>query len=129
MFKLVEERRTWQKVTFPGLTEEGERIDNQIEMQFVLLGSDALVTLMEEAGAITVKAEPEKDDKTLSATMAEFGVKIIRDWKGVAEANEDPIKFSEESLARFFNVPGTFEATLSTYRDAVRGGKDARAGN
>ena len=48
---------------------------------------------------------------------------------GVGEANGDPIKFNEASLARFFNVPGTFEATLKAYRAAIAGGKDARSGN
>ncbi len=67
--------------------------------------------------------------KTLSEVMAAFGMKILRDWKGVGEANGDPIKFSEAALARFFNVPGTFEAMLRAYREATSGGKGDRAKN
>lgn len=135
MFKLVEERRAWQPVTFPGLTEEGERVNNQVEMQFVLLSTDANLKLMQEAGQMTVDTgagegeEGAADSRTISEVMASFGMKIVRDWRGVAEENDDPIKFSEANLARFFNVPGTFEAMLRAYREATTGGKDARAKN
>lgn len=134
MFKLVEERRAWQPVTFPGLTEEGERVDNRIEMQFVLLSTDANLKLMQEAGEMTVDTgagdgEEPAATRQLSQVMAEFGMKIVRDWRGVHEANDDPIKFSEQALARLFNVPGTFEAMLRAYRDASTGGKDERAKN
>lgn len=135
MFKLVEERRAWQPVTFPGLTEEGERVENQVEMQFVLLSTDANLKLMQEAGAMTIDtttgagAGAGTGGKTLSEVMAAFGMKILRDWKGVGEANGDPIKFGEQALARFFNVPGTFEAMLRAYREATSGGKDGRAKN
>lgn len=136
MFKLVEERRAWQPVTFPGLTEDGKRVENEIEMQFVLLSTDANLKLLQEARELTVDAATEEDagesgkpGKSLSQVMAAFGIKIVRDWKGVSEANEDPIKFSEDQLARLFNVPGTFEAMLRAYRGAIDGGKDDRAGN
>jgi hypothetical protein len=134
MFKLVEERRAWQPVIFPGLTEEGERVENQVEMQFVLLSTDANLKLMQEAGEMTVdtragEGSEKAETRKLSEVMAAFGMKIVRDWKGVAEANGDPIKFSEQDLARFFNVPGTFEAMLRAYREATTGGKDARAKN
>ena len=135
MFKLVEERRAWQPVTFPGLTEEGETVENKVEMQFVLLSTDANQTLLEEARDLTGGAPAEAGegganaDETMSETMARFGMKIIRDWRGVHEANDDPIKFSAANLARLFNVPGVFEATLVAYRNACAGGKDARAGN
>ena len=136
MFKLVEERRAWQPVIFPGLTETGERVENQIDMQFVLLSTDANLKLMQEAGEMTIDVAPadtgaqdEAARESLSAIMARFGMKIVRDWRDVQEANGDPIKFGEASLARFFNVPGTFEAVLRAYRDASAGGKDARAGN
>lgn len=134
MFKLVEERRAWQPVIFPGLTEAGERVENRIEMQFVLLSTDANLKLMQEAGEMTVdtgagSGEDAGDAPSLSQVMAGFGMKIARDWRLVHEANGDPIKFSEEALARFFNVPGTFEAMLRAYRDAATGGKDERAKN
>ena len=142
MFKLVEERRAWQPVIFPGLTEDGQTVENKIEMQFVLLSTDANLKLLEEARELTVDtrvgeepAESDGHDKSaaasasLSAVMAKFGMKIIRDWRLVYEANDDPIKFEEANLARLFNVPGTFDAALRAYRDAIAGGKDARSKN
>ena len=134
MFKLVEERTAWQPVKFRGLTEDGEAVDNQIEMRFLLLSTDANLKLLQEAGELTIDTKASEngdaaEGEKLSAVMARFGMKIIRDWRGVHEANEDPIKFNEENLARLFNVPGTFEAALKAYREAAMGGKDARAGN
>ncbi len=132
MFKLVEERLTWQPVIFHGWTDDGKRIDNQIEVQFALLSTDANLKLMQEAGELTVAeaADDEAEQRSLSQVMAAFGVKIVRDWRLVAEANGDPVKFSEEGLARLFNLaPGSFEATLRAYRDACAGGKDAREKN
>ena len=133
MFKLVEERTAWQPVTFKGLTEEGESVENRIEMRFVLLSTDANLKLLQEAGELTVDIAPgdetTEEGEKLSTVMARFGMKIVRDWRGVHEANDDPIKFSQDSLTRLFNVPGTFEATLRAYREAIQGGKDARSGN
>ena len=131
MFKLVDERTAWAKVTFPGLTEDGERVENEIEMRFVLLSTDENIKLFRDAGELTLDVDKaDKDDAhKMSVAMASFGAKIIRDWRGVHEANGDPIKFSEAALARLFNVPRTFEAVLAAYREAIAGGKDARAGN
>ena len=131
MFKLVDERTAWAKVTFPGLTEEGERVENEIEMRFVLLSTDENIKLFRDAGELTLDVDKadEDDAHKMSVAMASFGAKIIRDWRGVHEANGDPIKFSAENLARLFNVPRTFEAAIAAYRDAIAGGKDDRSGN
>lgn len=129
MFKLVEERRAWQPVTFPGLTEEGERVDNRVEMQFLLLPTDELVELLRQAREMDNAPPAEGDKVPMSRQLAAFAMKFVRDWRLVAEANGDPVKFNEESLARLFNVPGVFQAALLAYRDACAGGKDAREKN
>ena len=128
MFKLVEERTAWQKVQWGGLTEEGERVDHEIEMQFLLLQRDSYVELQRQAAELD-RMDADEAGANVSTRLAKFGIRIIRDWKGVQEANGDPIKFSESALARFFNVAGTFEAFIRAYREAMSRAKDARAGN
>ncbi len=136
MFKIVEDRRTWQPVIWHGFAEDGKRVRNKIEMQFRMLPSDdyaALIQNSTELAAGAREAEGEDEAKSLSEAAAEYLVarqNLILDWKGVAEANGDPIKFSQENLARLFNCAfGTLEATMLAYRQAMAGGKDARTGN
>lgn len=128
MFKIVAERTAWQPVTFPGLTEDGEGVENEIEMQFKLLTSDENLDFFGEVSDFKVTLS-DHHEMPRSVRAAKLMSQIVRDWRGVGEANGDPIKFSEEALARFFNVPATFEAVLRAYAQAVNGGKDARAGN
>lgn len=154
MFKLVSDRRAWWPVTFPGVTEHGNVVENKIEMRFTLHGEDEFFALFREASSIAHLEDAMKVDAVVAPPMAPeeagaeepaatepaatsklsdayaaFVEKIATDWRGVAAENGEPIRWSHENLALLMNVPGVFKATIAALIECRNGQPKARAGN
>lgn len=147
MFKIVEKRRTWWPVIFWGVKENGKPVENKIEMQFEILPEDDHLQLLLDAKDIMVWIEKEPQDEggeaeaepdadapvSLSQAEARFAMRFAHDWKHVCEddGSDDgkPLEFNEANLAKFFNLPNTFRATLEAYRKCREGAPEKRRGN
>ena len=125
MFKLTDKRLAWWPVTFPGVTEEGDVVENAIELRFEILPVNDFAALLAEAPKIDQPGE----DASLSKRLAEFAARFVRDWRGVHQENGDPIKFSPEELERLMNVPNAFEGAIAAFRDCQAGRSETRLGN
>ena len=129
MYKIVENARAWAPVTWPGVTEEGEQIENRIEMRFRLLDVDTNMGLLVRAAAMEVEAGKGATPTSLAALYAQFVEEIAVDWRGVGGENGEALGWSTENLTRLMSVVGTFEAVLEAYRDCAAGKTEIRRGN
>jgi hypothetical protein len=143
--KLVSERRAWWPVTFPGVTEEGEVVENCFQMRFRLHGEDEHVAVMTRVALLRGRAEQQAREQLgeaadadavrdwgqtiLSTLYGELVREIAVDWKDVLAENGDPLKFEPEHVRQVMNIGGAFEATLRAYQACRRGGREIREGN
>lgn len=138
MYKIVEKPRAWWPVVWPGVTEDGEVVENRIEMRFFLHSEDEFVALLTEArdvarkeaeqltGAVTDEAGPVQ----LSRLYANLTTRIACDWRGIGAENGEPLPWSAENVRLLMNAPGrVFKATMEAYQACRNGGAEIRAGN
>ncbi|WP_336958754.1 hypothetical protein [Sphingobium aquiterrae] len=130
MFKVVAQQRAWWPITFAGVTEEGVVVENRFDVRFTILDEDENDAFMADAASLLGNNVPEKwKGKPSTHVMAEFVQRIACDWRGVAEENDDPIKFTEENLRRVMRVPNAFKGVMAGYVACRSGRAEARAGN
>jgi hypothetical protein len=145
MFRIIAEPRAWWPVTFPGVTEDGEVVENRFEMRFLLHGEDEHAQLSSKIALLPARAEQlavqgfghdatpeavgERKLTILSRLYTEVVREIAADWRLVGAENGDPLKFEDENIRQLMNLPGVFRATFEAYRSCRLGGKDAREGN
>jgi hypothetical protein len=133
MFRLVSQAKAWWPVTWNGVTEEGEIVENRIELRFLLVGEDEFIALLMESVSLKPSLKPQPGDAgeapRVSEMMADFVLKIADDWRGVGAENGESLKFGRDNLRLLVNVAGVFEAVLAALAECRAGGKDRRAGN
>jgi hypothetical protein len=137
MVKIVSNPRAWWPVVFPGVTEEGEVVENRCEFRFLLLDEDAAVALSKEANALAASADDrheaaseEERKHFLSSLYAELVMRVATDWRGVEAENGEPLKFETENVRKLMAMPGdVFIATVRAWSACRAGRKDTRAGN
>lgn len=134
MFKLVANARAWWPVTFAGVTEDGEVVENSFEMRFVMHGEDEFLTLLDEGVQLgrpdaAAGMDQQAEQPTLSALYAGFVEKVAVDWRGVHAENGDPLKFEPANIQAVMNVPGAFKGMLQALVACRKGEKDLRLGN
>lgn len=124
MFKLVKERTAWWPVTWQVPTEDGgETEEARIELQFRLIGLDDLQPIMKEAEAVDLR------EQAPSARLAEVLARIVADWRGVGDESGVQAPFTTDTFRHLLNMPGSFAAIMSAYRDCLAGVVKAREGN
>lgn len=137
MYRIVQNRRAWWWVVFPGVTEEGRVVENKIELRFTIHDEDAFVQLLNEAAelpkkaAVVVDAEEDEEKRKilLSTFYAEFVQRIATDWRGVGAENGEPLKWEQENIRQLMAMPNVFAATVKAFVACRSGEKDTRAGN
>jgi len=137
MFKVVSEALVWWPVTFPGVTEDGDVVENRIEMRFVVLDEDAIDDFRRTT-AIVLAGQAEGDDaqeaqadaeRRPSSLMQRTLAPIVRDWRLVAGANGEPLPFNADNFRALLRVPNVFAAILAGYAACRAGRAEVRAGN
>ena len=124
MFKLVRERTAWWPVAWQVATEDGGQTEKaEIELQFRLIGLDDLKPIMAEAEAVDLRQEAP------SARLAEVLARIVTDWRGVGDESGVQAPFTPDTFRQLLNMPGSFAAIMSAYRDCLAGVVTAREGN
>lgn len=137
MFKVVTETLVWWPVTFPGVTEEGEIVENKIEMRFVVLDEDAIDDFKRTTAVVLAGQSEEGGDQDVqvdaerrpSALMQRTLAPIVRDWRLVAGANGEPMPFNTDNFRALLRVPNIFAAILAAYGACRAGRAEVRAGN
>jgi hypothetical protein len=147
MVKIVAQPRAWWPVTFKGVTEDGEVVENGFDMRFLLHSEDEHAEIIAEAGRLPERAQArfeeleradaslsdderaERKRTILSTLYAEFVQRLSIDWRKVEAENGDPLKFDLEHIRQLMNMPGAFKATVAAYGQCRLGEKDIRAGN
>lgn len=156
MFKLIAAPLVWWPVTFPGVADDGSIVENKIELRFSILTEDdfdqyladahevdALKTqedfaaAREEDGVVgrivkrieAITGEGKAKEAKPSVFKAAALAELVSDWKGVHAENEDPLRFSMETLSQLLNVPNVASAALAAYRECRAGRGKVRAGN
>lgn len=106
MFKLVAERTAWWPVTWKGVTEDGEIVENRIEVKFRIVGRREFAELF--------LAEPQEgqSQEELDRRAAE---RVILDWRGIADENGKPLPFTPELRDQWLDLPMVAVATMEAY--------------
>lgn len=117
MFKIGSQRLTWVEVKWTGLADDGTEIENAIEVQVELVDRSRL----QEQIAAEAAAE--------GVTTDAFAKEITKDWKGVGDADGNPLGFTPDKFTLLLEQPGFLIAFGRAYATAWRGQGKVRAGN
>lgn len=107
MFKIGSGRFTWMAVRWPGLTEDGTPLENEVELQVELVTRTRL--------------QEQLDAEKAGGTSDKFASEVTRNWKGVGDADGNPLPFSLENFALLFDAPGFGNHFGSAYLEAWQG--------
>lgn len=139
MFKVISETLVWWPVLFAGVTEEGEVVENKIEMRFRILDEDAIDDFARATNLILSppqkKFSPDETpdtpvDRPVPSVLMQRGLSpIVRDWRMVAGANGEALPFNEDNFCALLRVPNVFPAILAAYAACRAGRAETRAGN
>jgi len=130
MFRIVAQRTAWWPITFPGVTEDGTVVENQIELRFIILDEDEfpdfLATLLSDVATSTPAAA---DAEPQSASTARRLGRVIADWRGVAAENGEALAFSLENFQALLRVPNVGAAVGRSYIACRNATPEIREGN
>ena len=118
MFDLMAARLTWIDVKFPGLTLEGERVENVAELLVELVDRDVF------RGKFLTPADEVGPDDALETIQS-----VTRNWRGIADTTGVAVPFDAAGLARLVNWPGFVPAFVERYVMAFAGQGKEREGN
>lgn len=137
MFRIVNERLAWWPVIFPGVSEDGNVIENKIELRFRILDEDEFPEFMAKLADTAALANPSvaadaasgmaPDSPSLLA--ARLLSPIVRDWRGVASENGEPLPYSEETFRLLLRQPGVSGAVGRAYINCRNATPEVRSGN
>jgi hypothetical protein len=130
MFRIVSERLAWWPVSFAGVGEDGTIVENKIEMRFKILDEDAFPDFLasltdfvgEKPAAIAAEEKP-------TAIVARRLLPVVRDWRGVASENGEPLPWSEQNFEALLRVPNVAAAIGRAYIACRNATPEIRAGN
>lgn len=136
MFKVISETLVWWPVLFAGVTDDGDIVENKIEVRFRILDEDAIddfarttnliLTGKQDAG----DADPEVKERPAPSILMQRGLSpIVRDWRLVAGANGEALPFNPDNFCSLLRVPNVFPAILAAYGACRTGRSEVRAGN
>lgn len=145
-YRVVKDARAWWPVTWTGVTEDGDLIENSIELRFRRLKVDAASAwLADVVVAQAIEAEPGAD---LSRVYAELVARIATDWRGVEAENGDPLRWDvpdgwlsdldadgarkpldAPNVRLLMNEGGMFTAIFKAFRACLSGEEKIRSGN
>lgn len=108
MFKIDTGRHTWMAVKWPGLTEDGQPIQNAIQCKVELVDRKVL-------------QENIRQENAGDADSVNFATQVTKDWREIADENGSPLSYSAENLRRAFEIPGFATGWGTAYLRAWNG--------
>ncbi len=106
MFKIGSGRFTWLAVRWKGLAEDGTSVENEVDLQVELVDRPALQ-----------KQLADEDPNSGEA----FAKSVVRNWKGVGDAEGAPLSFSPENFQQLYDSPNFNGAFATAYLQAWQG--------
>ena len=145
MFKIVPQLAVWWPVTVlePDNDNPGTLKEQTFEAEFLIRGREEAKALQDERNAFSVQLpgpdDYAKDFAAASAKAAEINKTIeahdrkvfhlsITNWRGVTDANDNPMSFTADALDMALNLDRVRLGIAKAYEDAVSNDK-ARLGN
>lgn len=125
-YRIVPQRRAWWPVTFPGVSEEGEIVENRFEMRFHILDEDAHLALIRDAAAL---GSGETDAQDFGGAALPFVQRMADNWRGVEAENGEALPWTGENIALLVKQPGVWPAVARGYAACRKAEPEIREGN
>lgn len=122
---IVSQPRAWWPVIFPGVTEDGQVIENRFELRFFIHDEDRALELAKEAD----EYDTAREDLALSEKAALFAEKLASDWRDVLAENKEPLPWNSENLRLLVKQPGVFKAICRAWISCRNATPEIRQGN
>lgn len=124
-FKLVPTLTAWRTVHFSIADEDGGTVTNSsIDLRFKLIDDDEIASLKETVASTIVEGD------SVTIAVAKGMSPIVVDWRGVLDADDKPLPYSIENMARLLAiVPHFSDVAADEFRRARRGEPQVRLGN
>lgn len=119
MFKIGTGRHTWVAVKWPGLAEDGTRVENEIQCQITLVDRDVFQQELQR----------DNDPSADPSHAVDFAKANTHDWKGVGDQDGKPLPFSAENFQLLIQSPGFLFGWGQAYMQAWAGVSGIREGN
>lgn len=123
MFKLVKDRTAWWPVTWDGVNEDGEIIENRVEVKFLIIGRKEFKKLFMDAGS---DQDADQDDEAINREVAQ---RIMKDWKGIGDENGEPLPFEPEWVEAWLDQSMVPVAVLNAYMRLMAAAPEVREKN
>lgn len=120
MFKLVKDRTAWWPVKWDAVNEDGEIVENRVEVKFLIVGRKEFRDLFMESD------EAQGDDEAINREVAQ---RIIKDWKGIGDENGEPLPFEPEWVDAWLDQPMVPVAVLNAYTRLLAAAPEVREKN
>lgn len=125
-YRIISQRRAWWPVTFPGVSEEGDVVENRFEMRFNLLDEDAHIAFLNDASALGSHGSKEMD---FGEAALPFVRRMADNWRGVEAENGDALPFTDENIALLVKQPGVWPAIARGYASCRKAEPEIREKN
>lgn len=127
MFRIVSRRTAWWPVRFGGVTEEGKVVENEVELRFVILDEDEIVSFYDRLELAGV--DDNGNVQSQAAIALPHMLEIVEDWRKIADEAGAPLPFTPDNFLQLLKVPNAAKAIGTAYRDCRNAAPAARAGN
>lgn len=104
-FCLVKEPTAWWPVKFAVPADGGKVIEQEVEVKFARLSRTDFTSCFVQAAG---KEPNDGDNRRLFE-------RVVKDWRGIADADGAPVPFKDPWIGMFLDVPGVPEAFGRAY--------------
>lgn len=122
---IVAQPRAWWPVIFPGVTEEGQVIENKFELRFFIHDEDRAEELAREADTL----DNMSGELSLSERACVFTESLACDWRGVLAENKEPLPWNSDNIRLLVKQPGVFKAICRAWISCRNATPEIREGN
>lgn len=126
-FTIVAKPRAWWPVTWSGVSEAGDIVENSIELRFHLLKVDAAAAFIRDV--VAAQEREGEDGLDLADLYAALVERIADDWRGVHAENGDILPWTPAHLRLLMNEGRLFYHVFAAFRACLAAAPETRAGN
>ena len=128
-FVVVESQRVWWPVIVRGVNDEGQPVEQEFQMHFILLDEEENAKVAEDLEKKLNALPMSKATEVVAKAVKHFA----DDWKGVelqgANGEKTSLPFSDDNLLILLRTPNVREGIMNAYRACRRAEPELRLGN
>lgn len=137
MFKLVANLTCWWpvKIMEPDSDRPGKYIEREFEVEFQILDREETRRIDDLRVELLKTAEKDTSDEGLRKSQAELDAydmkafrRVLKNWRGIIDENDNPVPFTEEAFAAAMKHDRVRVGLNRAYQEAISQDK-ARLGN